>query len=83
MTEDEAKEKWCPFVRVVIGPDNPAWQGLMLTNRGDIPADNTHTLCIGSACMAWRWRHKPAPEDPFAPSDGDGYCGLAGDPHGN
>lgn len=66
MTEDEAKTKWCPFVRVVIGPDNPTWQGGMLTNRGAIPADNRDTLCIGSQCMAWRWTRSP-----------DGFCGLS------
>jgi len=38
MTEDEAKTKWCPFVRAA-GPADPA----------------SGYLCIGSACMAWRW----------------------------
>ena len=53
MTEDQAKTKWCPMVRVIIGPDNAAWQSSMLTNRGDIPAANTNLLCIASDCMMW------------------------------
>ena len=53
MTEDEAKQKWCPFVRVTITPDDIIWEGNMLTNRGQIPASNTDTLCIASDCMMW------------------------------
>jgi hypothetical protein len=30
-------------------------------------------FCLGSACMAWRWRHEPRPD-----RDGQGYCGKAG-----
>ncbi len=44
MTEDEAKSKWCPYTRV----------GDKAVNRyfDDFPS---HSYCIGSACMAWRW----------------------------
>lgn len=83
MTEDEAKTKWCPFVRVTASETE--WH----TNRpsyADIhqtPFDD----CIGSACMAWRWRPgKPEVKDGaftgrMEPhSDGAGFCGLAGTP---
>lgn len=81
MTEEEAKTKWCPFVKPDYrGPDR--------------------MLCIGSACMAWRWgdviciRKKPKPDDtrwlgPFPFLKGgkcwlresdQGFCGLAGKP---
>lgn len=53
MTEDEAKTKWCPFARP--GQVQPADCGELRGNRmmnGDVDGG---ALCIGSACMAWRW----------------------------
>ena len=50
MTEEEAKDKWCPFGKATghgsnrIGADNQI---------GTVP-------CIASQCMAWRW-HDPEP----------------------
>jgi len=60
MTEDEAKTKWCPFVRIVSST---------IDGQGFTPAANRmvnsdypeQTLlpktgnCISSECMAWRW----------------------------
>lgn len=82
MTEDEAKTKWCPFVK----PDY----------RGPDRQNDTYMRCIGSACMAWRWDgiqqngkpirnaiaaeharvgdYDPRTEKPM------GCCGLAGKP---
>lgn len=73
MTEDEAKTKWCPFVRAVLpGTTLPAG------NRGVGP-DGTEGVkgarCIASACMAWRWDERTD----YAPVR-QGYCGLAGSP---
>ena len=62
MTEEEAKTKWCPFVRGVFGKNqNDSFDlksntvhNRVLLDTGDVgihPAMN----CIGSACMAWRW----------------------------
>ena len=66
MTEDEAKTKWCPFVRYAIVSKYVVSSG---ANRlGDdvgYHENASQCRCIGSACMAWR----PA-----------GYCGLAGKP---
>ena len=75
MTEEEAKTKWCPMVRFVIGPDTATWQGVAYTNRcrGLEPATVT---CIASDCMMWR-------EDPTRKEvengyhANNGYCGLA------
>lgn len=100
MTEEEAKTKWCPFVRVA-GPMQSEAEGTSY-NRWP-PSDGTTkamlsehviTLCIGSACMAWRWgvlhplggflEYIPTPEIDRTISGKErpigGYCGLAGKP---
>lgn len=58
MTEDEAKTKWCPFARVGsektgIGSINRDWAIVEKTMAAN---------CIGSTCMAWRWRMVANPE---------------------
>jgi len=73
VTEQEARQKWCPFVRV--DGDN------RMINMKTAGFDEEHMYhhCIGSDCMAWR---------PFAYShvkgggsfDHHGYCGIAGRP---
>jgi len=70
MTEDEARQKWCPMHRVATG-DDMRW-----TNRD---TSDSQSRCIASDCMAWRVYRQ---EDQYA---GDiipalGYCGLAGKP---
>ena len=53
MTEEEAKGKWCPKARVV----HENADGAMFT-AGNAFGDGCRsaaTMCIGSACMAWRW----------------------------
>jgi len=66
MTEDEAKTKWCPFARLAE---------LDGANRGSVSGhDMPLAKCIGTACMAWRWRIIPSKQDPHEA----GYCGLAG-----
>ena len=62
MTEDDAKTKWCPFARVVVGEiKTGGYQqplGLPSHNRvalGQATVSPPAALCIGSACMAWRW----------------------------
>jgi len=85
MTEDEARTKWCPMVRVLVTRNDNVWQGNMLTNRGEIPASNTDTLCIASDCMMWQATDNefdPEPPQTSAvrvPQKGKpaGYCGLA------
>ena len=96
MTEDEAKTKWCPFVRLHMEQD-----GESATNRDRFVLPETedsqtspdrvrhNARCISSVCMAWR----ETDSEPIWPEDDDfqennpernirqtGYCGLAGKP---
>lgn len=45
MTEEEAKQKWCPFARDAE------------SNAAGYTTTNTTAKCIGSECMAWREKH--------------------------
>ena len=87
MTEDEAKTKWCPAVRYVLGTGGDH----AFDNRGDALDPMRVPCCIGSACMAWRGREtadfKSQADAAFRlrgvtmkplPKDIEGYCGLAG-----
>lgn len=104
MIEEEAKTKWCPFVRLAAGEETPTGARLSTAspagfNRisaadGSVLSTPRTARCIGSACMAWRWRHaefeaaRDAYEDSFSIAGiGSreepklrGHCGLAGSP---
>jgi len=80
MTEDEAKTKWCPFVRAIGAVSDDAAANRWPTDP-DGEFDDTlgldawghpHALCIASQCMAWRTGPQLGER-----RDG-GYCGLAG-----
>ena len=69
MTEEEAKTKWCPMVRVNSYPNpmNPT-RTLATFNRDIDTVVETNSPgwtcnCIASACMAWRW-NGPAVHSP-------------------
>lgn len=88
LTEEEAKEKWCPFARV------------REANQGSAAAVNIRSLgtpslvrCIASECMAWRGKTQWRPRSDYPWEDGKaessgpnvqerivGHCGLAGRP---
>ena len=71
MTEDEAKTKWCPMARVVVGTISESMAACNRSIQGMPPDLEAQTRCIASACMMWR---------PIDIGRG-GYCGLAaGDP---
>jgi hypothetical protein len=63
MTEDEAKERWCPFVRLSAN-----------RFRGEGVTEHQATRCIASECMAWRW---DLAEGEWSGKLRLGYCGLA------
>lgn len=81
MTEDEAKEKWCPHV--VASHTDPR-RGFRVYED-----HNKEHACIASACMAWRKVGSKCKDrrGNFADRDldgtgkwvEDGYCGLAGE----
>lgn len=73
MTEEEAKTKWCPFVR--HAEDTNQETSVPAFNRLAEPL-RYNLNCVGSDCMAWRWK-------PFAGYEvhddyDQGFCGLAG-----
>ena len=92
LTEDEAKERWCPFARYSHdnAPASNRWNQME-------PPEEPYALkpvacrCIGSVCMAWRWGQKRNPDwDPlnnglhspaaYVVDTERGFCGLAGRP---
>lgn len=75
-TEDEARTKWCPLVRV----------GERASGAAENRPDGSYN-CIASECMAWRWAQKLNPNHPigmnttepaFIDDTTHGFCGLAG-----
>lgn len=71
MTEDEARTKWCPLAREHSG------------NRFANGISTPGALCIGSACMAWRWDAAEAREGEYPTSPRKvimtgGHCGAFG-----
>jgi hypothetical protein len=91
MTESDAKQKWCPMVRIVsVDLEDKDSRNRVSGAESIIPED---CLCIGSDCMAWRRDamieyHYAAPVPPgyqrighfIEPIEKSGYCGLAGKP---
>lgn len=88
MTEEEAKTRWCPFIRFTDETDGTYG----VSNRGDV-CDRSHnqeardlSRCISSACMAWRWQRDAhyanagAHLTHYSTSKTEGFCGLAGKP---
>jgi len=79
LTEQKAKERWCPFVRFTEGCDDAA------ANRWEETVNPERCRCIASQCMAWRWfdgEFTNEPEHVRRPLTDQrrGYCGLAGEP---
>lgn len=87
LTEEEAKDKWCPFSRVLssdivngkaeIGPGDPS--GFNRVRHGAGPV--VGSLCIGSACMAWREVSPPGeiPKELWSKSMGKAVSVAFGD----
>lgn len=95
LTEEEAKEKWCPFAQI-LGTLSKGEQNTIVAhgphNRGyqtGVGLASCH--CIASGCMAWRWWETNVKDenalDNFGNKPGTrldrrtyGSCGLAGRP---
>ena len=86
-TEEEAKTKWCPFARNVesgIAGNSAARNRVTLIDDEPptkLAAELIGVNCIGSACMAWRWKlrfgtHPNKPEDCTELPPTHGSCGL-------
>ena len=85
LTEDEAKQRWCPFSRTAFQYRHGDGDAMVVANRAE--NDNPITDCIASQCMAWRWRVGPPSKqdrasyrETSAMPEWEGYCGLAGKP---
>lgn len=74
LTEEEARQKWCPFARV--SASNFPEPGNHASNRdagGSVPSNGSN--CLASECMAWRIKRLVGRDEQVA-----GYCGLVGKP---
>ena len=75
MTEEEAKTKWCPFVRSQIVDQDENGRLMCISNRDKaqmVEVNDERVMthnCIGGSCMTWRWMDRVG-----------GFCGLAGFP---
>ena len=91
-TEEEAKERWCPFTRTVeryedgvTAPRNRVVVGSGTANSAQSFGGIGNPIgcqCIASQCMAWR-EGEPATHDVDSGQEvhpARGYCGLTGKP---
>ena len=65
MTEEEAKTKWCPHV--VASHTDPRQPPSQYEREAGATSPFRHN-CIGSACMAWRWKRGPVEARPARPA---------------
>jgi hypothetical protein len=75
-TEEQARTKWCPFVRIANGRGNAVAVNALMDS-------DAQRCCIASECMSWRWVEwgRPDNDGMIRPTKSDkGYCGLAGEP---
>ena len=85
MTEEEAKTKWCPFARVSADvTQNGAHVAITPSFNRRTTQDHPSgamvagSLCVGSACMAWRTHEVTEHAEGSRFTTTHGYCGLAG-----
>ncbi|WP_075217178.1 hypothetical protein [Mongoliimonas terrestris] len=73
VTEEQAKTKWCPFVRI------EGSNRLHNTMTDGFDAEHRFQHCLGSTCMAWRG-FTVSHARGYGGVEHHGYCGLAGRP---
>jgi hypothetical protein len=90
LTEEEAKTKWCPAVRMETDGEGVQNRRQGLSDSSGV-GTQPWNKCVASRCMAWRWRRTytdialsniPEGDRPVGIDPGDpvGFCGLAGRP---
>ena len=85
LTEQQAREKWCPAARVVLEGERertPPFNRLA-TTVSVVDANPVDARCIASGCMWWRWERRWQPREHDGPTEVQterGYCGMAGKP---
>lgn len=93
-TPEQAKELWCPMVRLAPAPMHPALNRLLHENEVRQPHAS---CCVADRCAMWRWVPKNGTFLAIVDDGGGmkrevkqwggvppthGYCGLAGSVHG-
>lgn len=82
LTEEEAKQRWCPFSRIILTDMNGIFRrgAAYPYNRGSAASLPAGSQCIASDCMAWRqsaddWEHLHVPslQHSWGPSPGPGW----------
>lgn len=78
LTEEQARQCWCPFARAVapIVDQHAQQTGGTTANRSSEGRPDADCRCLASGCMAWRVFSQPNGEQPAR-----GFCGLAGAPY--
>ena len=92
LTEDEAKQRWCPFAQVGFGTRFPGViNRLQITDQdksGQTVASGETIIpagakCLGSACMAWRQAPTPPRKFMVTTRDGEAAREYSHDPTGH
>lgn len=82
VTEEEAKTKRCQESYAACSQVTPEGHTFAMAFSGGAYATATApSMCIGSRCMAWRWRDSWVEDGRNAAQPNTkGYCGKAGEP---
>ena len=80
LTEDEAKTKRCQesFGDTNVSPTGHAYSA-HIAYGGSALVQTSPSYCIGSACMAWRWKRGEYDQGGQEIAT-HGFCGKAGQP---
>lgn len=75
MTEEQARQRWCPFAasRAIKNRTDEGFD-FLVNFTGPAPHETVSPLCLASDCMAWRWDVVVQTKASLS----EGHCGLAG-----